>query len=259
MFDQGKGPPVVVVPGVQGRWEWGRPGLLQMARRCRTISYSLCGDLRTPRRIERTCGFDAHLLQLDDVLDAAGLERAVICGVSFGGYIALRYAARRPERVTALVLASAPGPGWTPNPQQVTWLARPWLSAPGFVVTSPLRVWPEISAAIPPRWGRARFLVRQALRCAGAPMIPPLVAARIRMASTVDFDQDCARVRAATLVLSGEEALDRVVPVSSTRAYASRIPRAEYMVLEGTGHMGMYTQPVRFAEIVTGFVHANHH
>ena len=91
-----------------------------------------------------------------------------------------------------------------------------------------------------------------------APIVPPLMASRIRCAAAIDFQKDSADVRAATLVLTGEESLDRVVPVTSTRAYASLIPGAEYMVLSGTGHIGVLTQPGKFADIVTGFVHAHH-
>ncbi len=257
VFDQGHGPPVVVVPGIQGRWEWAKPTLRQLSRHCRAISYSLSGDIGSRRRFDPDLGFENYVRQLDEVLDEAGLDRVALCGISFGGYVALRYAARRPDRVSALVLASVPGPSWRPNPRQADWLGRPWAAAPTFVVTSPLRVWPEVSAAFPAVSARLWFLVRQGLRCAAAPMLPPLMASRVQNAAAVDFQEDCAKVRAATLVLSGEESLDRVVPVPSTRAYASLIPGAEYLMLHRTGHMGLLTRPDRFAEIVTGFVHAH--
>ena len=84
------------------------------------------------------------------------------------------------------------------------------------------------------------------------------MASRVRGVAEEDFEKDCAAVRAPTLVITGEEQLDRVVPVCSTRAYVSLIPRAEYAMLTGTGHMGLLTQPARFAQVVTGFVHASH-
>jgi pimeloyl-ACP methyl ester carboxylesterase len=229
-----------------------------MSERCRTLSYSLCGDLGSRRPFHAGLGFDEHLAQLDAVLDGAGLDRAAICGVSFGGFIALRYAAARPDRVSALVLASAPGPGFRPNAQQSRWLSRPWLSAPAFVLSSPFRMWPEIRAAIPAWRGRAGFLLRQGLRCAGAPIVPSLMSARMRSAIAIDFQARHDAVAAPTLVVTGDEGLDRVVPVGSTRAYAALIPHAEYRMIPGTGHMAVLTQPARFADIVSGFVHAHH-
>lgn len=249
---------MVVVPGLQGRWEWTMPALRRMAGSCRTISYSLCGDIGSRQRFNARLGFDGHLAQLDAVLDRAGLERAAICGVSFGGFIALRYAAARPERVTALVLASAPGPGFRPNAQQSRWLSRPWASTPAFILSSPFRMWPEIRAAIPAWRGRAAFLLRQGLRCAANPLVPSLMSARMRSAIDIDFQAPHDAVAVPTLIVTGEEGLDRVVPVGSTRAYASLIPHAEYQVIHGTGHMAVLTQPARFADIVSGFVHAHH-
>jgi 3-oxoadipate enol-lactonase len=258
MFDRGTGPPVVVVPGVHGRWEWSKPALEHLSRRCRAVSYSLCGDLGSRSRFDPELGFESYVRQLDRVLDQTGLRRTALCGVSFGGYVALRYAAWRPERVSALVLASVPGPMWQPNSQQSQWLASPWRSAPAFALTSPLRLWPEVSAALPRAGQRLGFFVRQGVRCVRSPMIPPNMAARIRCAAAIDFHNDSAQVRTATLIVTGEETLDRVVPVTSTRAYASLIRGAEYTVMRRTGHIGVLTQPARFAEIVSGFVHAHH-
>jgi pimeloyl-ACP methyl ester carboxylesterase len=259
VFDRGSGPPVVVVPGLQGRWEWAQPALQRLAATCRAISYSLSGDFGSGRAARRELGFENYVDQLDEVFQTAGVTRAVLCGVSFGGCVALHYAALHPERVSALILASAPGPGWRPNPQQAAWIARPWWSVPAFVLTSPLRVWPEVSAALPAMRKRLGFLAGQGIRCLAAPMIPSLMAARIREAAHVDFEADCRRVAMPTLVLTGEENLDRVVPVGSTCAYTTLIPRAEHRIMPRTGHMGMLTQPTVFADVVSKFAHAHHH
>jgi pimeloyl-ACP methyl ester carboxylesterase len=259
MFDKGEGPPVVVVPGLQGRWEWAKPALNELARSCRAISYSLSGDIGSGRKSPRERGFDGYLEQLDDVLTGKGLQRAVICGVSFGGFVALRYASRYRDRVSALILASAPGPGWQPSAQQAQWLSRPWWSTPAFLATSPMRVWPEVRAALPPLGARLTFLARQGLLCAAAPMIPPLMASRVACVSDIDFHGDCQHISAPTMIISGEEPLDRVVPVPSTRKYAQLIPGAEYRMLKRTGHMAILTQPSKFAALVSEFAHAHHH
>jgi 3-oxoadipate enol-lactonase len=82
-------------------------------------------------------------------------------------------------------------------------------------------------------------------------------AARIAIQQAVDFSADGPRVQAPTLVVTGEDALDQVVPPSVSRTYLDMIPGAKYAKLEGTGHIGMVTQPRRFAEIVSTFIHAN--
>jgi pimeloyl-ACP methyl ester carboxylesterase len=259
MFDRGQGPALVVVQGLHGRWEWMKPALIELAGCCRTISYSLSGDIGSGERPDPAQGFENYLRQLDAILDTADLSRVALCGVSFGGFVALRYAATRPERVTSLVLASSPAPGWKPNSQQARWLANPWLSAPAFVATAPMRVWPEVRAAFPTWSSRLGFFARQAVRTVLAPMIPSLMAERINLTQQTDFAPDCSRIRVPTLILTGEEPLDRVVPVSSTRLFSTLITGAESRVLERTGHLGAMTQPLRFAEVVGQFVHAHNH
>ena len=109
MFDHGTGPPLIVIPGVQGRWEWMTPALRELQKRCRTVTYTLvrrhrvraCGSIRSWRSTTTSVSSTA-------VFEQTGLERAALCGVSYGGFIALRYAALRPERVSRLILVSSP-------------------------------------------------------------------------------------------------------------------------------------------------------
>jgi 3-oxoadipate enol-lactonase len=256
MFDQGDGAPLVVVPGVQGRWEWMAPALRELAKHGRTIAYSLSGDSGSGMPFDAARGFDSHVEQLDAVFAAARVERAALCGVSYGGFIALRYAALRPERVSHLVLASSPAPGWVPDDRQQKYIASPWRSTPRFVVSGPLRLWPEIQAAYD-TWGqRLAFSGRHALRLLAAPIRPPLMAARVRLQQGIDFAPDCRRILAPTLVITGEDALDRIVPVEVTRRYATLIAGAQYVKMERTGHIGLVTRPARFAEIIAAFMAA---
>ena len=257
IFDRGHGPAVVIVQGLHGRWQWTRPALEALATRCRVISYSLAGDFGSGCRYDPAQGFGNYMRQLIDLLKAKRLERAAIVGISFGGFVATHFAALHGTRTSSLVLASAPGPGWTPNPTQARWLSKPWLSAPVFVASSPLRVWPEVRTALGGSAASLAFLARQGLRAAASPAIPSLMAARIRDTQEVDVAADCARISTPTLVITGEEQLDRVVPVETTRRYASMIRGARYELMSGTGHLGVLTQPGRFAALVSEFVHAN--
>jgi pimeloyl-ACP methyl ester carboxylesterase len=259
MFDKGSGPPVVIVQGLHGRWEWSSAALEILSARCRTISYSLAGDLGSGERWDAKGAFDQYLEQLSSVIERAGIERTALCGYSFGGLVALRWAARHPDRVTSLILASSPAPGWEPTAQQSRWMAYPWMSAPAFVANAPMRVWPEVSAALPRLIDRIGFIAAQSLRAVRSPFIPSLMAHRISVARQLDFRDDCARICVPTLVLTGEALLDRVVPVTSTQTFCDLIPGAERAVFERTGHLGVLTRPSRFAELVGNFVHAHHH
>jgi pimeloyl-ACP methyl ester carboxylesterase len=254
IVDVGTGPPVVLVPGIQGRWEWMAPAVGALARRCRVVTFSLCGERGSGVPIDGGLGFDCHVAQVERALDRVGLARAALCGVSFGGLIALRVAAKRPERVTHLVLVSALSPRWRPDGRVRRYLEWPRLAAPFFVLGAPLRLGPEIAAAFPDWCGRLRFAATHAARVARAPFAPRLMAERIRLEQAIDLEPDCAAVRAPTLVVTGEAGLDRVVPVEGTLDFVRLIPGARHVVLERTGHLGLVTRPDAWATIVSDFV-----
>lgn len=257
MFDRGTGQPLVVVPSIQGRWEWMRPVLKALARHARVIGYSLCGDIGSGMKLDPALGFDSYVAQIDRVLDRAGVARTAICGVSYGGVIAVRYAAVRPERVSHLIVASSPGPGWNPTERQARYASKPWMSVVPFAVTAVGRLDAEVRAALTDWPSRIRFVLAYVGRIAGAPMLPHRMGERVKLQRSVNGLDDCARVRVPTLVITGEPSLDKVVPVASTREYLGLIPGARYVMMDRTGHIGSLTQPDRFAEIVRDFLAAH--
>ncbi len=255
MTDRGAGLPLVLVPGIQGRWEWMLPAVDALAARCRVISGSLPGDYGSIADTDPAVGFERYTEWLDALLDRAGVHGPVsLCGVSYGGWIALHYAACRPERVRTLTLVSTPSPAWKPGCRVERYLAAPRLMAPVFALGSCFRLYPELAAAFPSPGARVPFIASHLWRITRYPAAPTCMAERARCADRFDFASDCARIAAPTQVVTGEPGLDRVVDVASTREYLRAIPGARYDRLDRTGHMGLVTRPERFADVVTEFV-----
>jgi len=254
VIDLGHGHPIVLIPGVQGRWEWMLPAVEALAARGRVISYTLCGDWGSRCRLNEEIGVENYVTQLDDVFERAGLRQAALCGVSYGGLIAVHYAARHPERVSALILASAPGPRWRPDERAMKYVRAPRLLAPLFVVRSSMVAAREVAAALPRRRDRWAFKRRHLVHVLRAPCSPARMAQRVLFALDVDFTKDCGKVTSPTLVITGEKDLDQIVPIQATRDYLECIRGAKGVTFEGTGHIGLLTRPERFAEIVCGFV-----
>ena len=258
MIDRGAGLPLVLVPGIQGRWEWMLPAVDALAARCRVISGSLPGDSGSIAATDPAFGFERYTDWLDALLDRAGVRGPVsLCGVSYGGWIALHYAARKPQRVRTLTLVSTPSPAWQPGCRVERYLAAPRLMAPVFALGSCFRLHPELAAAFPSPGARIRFIASHLWRVGRYPAAPSCMAGRARYADGFDFAADCARIAAPTQVVTGEPGLDRVVDVASTRAYLRAIPGARYARIERTGHIGLITRPQRFADVVTSFVQAH--
>ena len=255
MTDRGAGPPLVLVPGIQGRWEWMLPTVQALAARCRVITGSLPGDVGSIAGTDPAAGFERYSAWLDALLDRARVNGPVsVCGVSYGGWIALHYAAVRPERVRTLTLVSTPSPAWRPGCRVNRYLAAPRLMSPVFAVGSCFRIYPEIAAAFPSLGPRTRFIAGHLRRVVLHPMAPTCMAERVRTADSVDFAADCARIAAPTQIVTGEPDLDRVVEVASTREYLRAIPGSRYDRLDRTGHLGLVTRAERFAEVVARFV-----
>ena len=251
VIDLGHGEPIVIVPGIQGRWEWMRPGVEALSGRCRVITFSL-GDEPTANYDGGAQGFDRYIDQIAHALDAAGLQRATICGVSFGGLVATAFVARHPERVTSLVLASALPPSWKLDQRASFYLRSPRLFAPLFCLSS-LRLYREIAAARPGLWNSAAAGLRHAANVATHPFNARRMAGRALMTAGLEWP-DLTAVQVPTLIVTGEPGLDRVVPPSLTLDYLRLWPHAQHVTLPRTGHLGIITRPHEFADIVTSFV-----
>ena len=168
IVDRGGGTPIVVIPGAQGRWEWMKPAIDALAQRCRVIRSHWPMNPR-PLPASTAARFWCYVDQVRDALDAAGVDRAAICGVSYGGLIAAVFAARYPDRASSLVLVSALPPSWTDRRVQF-FLQAPQLLAPLFVISS-LRLCTEIAAASHGcKWGPAAL--RHAWRVVGHMLSP---------------------------------------------------------------------------------------
>jgi pimeloyl-ACP methyl ester carboxylesterase len=254
MVDLGSGPPLVLIPGIQGRWEWMRPTVDALAARCRVITASLAGDPGAGDTVDPVRGFASFVDQVDRLREKAGLDRVALCGVSYGGYVALQYAATYPSRVAALVIASSPGPGWRLSPRHRRYVRWPRLMAPAFAGGAPARLGPEIAAAHDGAWPALRFTAAHLRRVVSAMPSPARMSERVRLAQQMDFRAACQAIRVPTLVLTGEAQLDRVVPVRMTLEYLRAIEGARAAVLPRTGHIGCVTRPHEFASIVGSFI-----
>ena len=246
IIDRGSGPPLVLIPGLQGRWEYMRPAVEALSSCFRVLTFSLDAD-----------DLDGYAAQVGRAMSDKGIERATICGVSFGGLVAVRFAAEHPERCSALVLASTPRPALRLRPRHQLYLRAPWIFGPIFLAESPLRLRPEICAAIPDGRARRQFAMRGLRTLLSSPVSLSRMAARARLITSMDVGPDCHRITAPTLIVTGEPGLDHVVPVEGSSEYLRRIANARVVVLERTGHLGSITRPEAFTDVVREFITAS--
>jgi pimeloyl-ACP methyl ester carboxylesterase len=252
VIDRGHGIPVVLIPGLQGRWEWMAPTIDALARHCRVVTFSLCDEPTSGFPCTPERGIENYVAQIEAAMDRAGLDQAILLGVSYSGPIASEFALRHPDRVRGLVVASALPTDWVPDRRARFYLRAPWLLSPLFLIDAPIRAMPELRAAFPRIADRVRFSAAQVRRVLRAFVSPARMATRIQWNERYQFG-DPAKLRMPVLVITGEDGLDRVVPPGATRHYLRDVPGAQHAVLARTGHIGCLTKPSEFADVVGRF------
>jgi pimeloyl-ACP methyl ester carboxylesterase len=97
-------PPVVLLQGSGANAAMWLRDIASLARHHRAFAVDMIGEpgFSAPSRPPLTS--DAHALWLDDVMNALGLVRGSFVGMSLGGWLALDYAIRRPDRVEKVVV-----------------------------------------------------------------------------------------------------------------------------------------------------------
>jgi pimeloyl-ACP methyl ester carboxylesterase len=236
----GDGPPVLLVMGL------GLPGdawwrtVPVLARAHRVITF----DNRGSGRADPVSGpFTIAGMAADAaaVLDAAGIDRAHVYGMSMGGMIAQEFALAFPERVLSLVLGATSAGGalaTPPEPATLAFLARRatmpdeegrWASVP-YVYSERTRL--EGGARIGEDFARRRSYVFHA---AG-------YRAQLVAAAGHDAAARLGGLAVPTLVVHGDE--DRMVPPANGRALASEIPGARLVEVADAAHLYTTDTPV---------------
>lgn len=104
-------PPLVLLHGAAANSAMWMGDVASWAAHFRVYAIDLIGEAGLSAPSRPSLASEAHVLWLDDVMQALSLARVSIVGVSLGGWLALDYATRRPERVGGLVLLCPGGVG----------------------------------------------------------------------------------------------------------------------------------------------------
>lgn len=213
-------PPVVLLHGAWGNalaWREAAPG---WSRRLRTFAVDLPGEPGLSTSARPALDSDGPSRWLGEVIDGLGLDTPAIVGASLGGWTALDYAIRRPDRVSRLALLAPGGVG-------------------------PARFGGQLRSAVlraSGEWGRRRV----AADVAGLDPVHDREAVDELSSVMAEFtgrterlpvfaDELLARLEMPTLVLCG--ARDPLVDsLETARRFRKRVPRAEVVVVPGAGH-----------------------
>lgn len=248
--DVGRGLPVVFLHGFpHDRTLWSaQRGALASQVRCLTPDGRGFG-------LSSTHGPHSVDQYADDVvalLDHLGIARAVVCGLSMGGYVAMALWRRHPTRVQALIFCDTRGgpdteEGKLRRDDQIAQVRRHGVGAivdtllTGMVGSTTRTRRPEVVASI------RTMMARQP----AAGVVGALQALRDRP----DSRPSLSTISVPTLVLVGEE--DVLTPIAEARAIAESLPTAARVRLEiiaGAGHVPCLERPTATTHALSDFL-----
>jgi pimeloyl-ACP methyl ester carboxylesterase len=240
----GVGPPLVKVPNWFGvEYELDSPvwrhWLEEPARDHRLIRFDQRGCGLSDRDVEDV-SLEAWVGDLEAVVDAAGVERFALFGVSQGGPVAIDYAARHPDRVTQLILYGAVVRGMLRRiPSEAAKLeALVTLIRDGWEQDQPAYRQLFTSMTMPD----ATQGQMQAMNEMERKSTTGEIAARIMVAiGSIDVTDRLPQVAAPTLILHA--AGDQLVPFDDGRTLAACLPNARLVALDSRNHALQATEP----------------
>jgi DNA-binding SARP family transcriptional activator/pimeloyl-ACP methyl ester carboxylesterase len=198
--------------------------------------------------------FEAFVRDLETVVDAAGLERFALFGISQGVGVSVAYAVRHPERVSRLILHAGYLKGWRArgSPEEIERReAMSRLILSGWGQDNPAFRQIFTTFYIPEGTAEQMRWFNELLRVSTSP------ANALRLVDTfsrIDVTALASQVRAPTLVTCSRH--DAAIPYEQSRALASLIPGARFVLLEGRNHIILQHEPAwpRFVAEVRAFL-----
>ena len=180
------------------------------------------------------------------VMDREGLARAVVCGNSMGGGVALRLAASWPDRVAGVVLVASVG-------RDVHVNGRAWTTGTNPLIPRPEDIDRFMALVLerPPPVGRAviRHVIVSRTRRAGA--LEKLFRGFVHGDGEAGVPHALATIAQPALVLHGDQ--DRIIDRAVADDLVGALPRAELVVMRGIGHAPQLEAPRAVARLVEDF------
>ncbi|HTK09782.1 MAG TPA: alpha/beta fold hydrolase [Ktedonobacteraceae bacterium] len=185
------------------------------------------------------------------LMDRLGMQAAVLCGLSMGGYVAFAFLRKYPQRVSGLILADTKPAADSEEArvarEDVARLAE--TQGPGAIAD--LQIPRLLAEQTRQQRPEVEIHVRRMIDAA----TPPGIAAASRgMAQRQDATALLATIQCPTLVIVGER--DMLTPPGVAREYASQIAEARFAIIPRAGHLSNLEQPERFLEEVRIFLNS---
>lgn len=246
--EAGRGAPVVLLHAFPLNRKMWAPQVAELSARRRVITPDFRGHGESGVAEE-----DATMERLaEDVrglLDHLKLERVALGGLSMGGYVALAFVRRWPERVAALVLADTRASADTEEGRKERYATAELAQREGSAAIADLMTPKLLGPATLERKPEVVAAVREMILEAS----PGGIARALRgMAARPASSDLLPQIKCPTLIVVGEQ--DGLTPAADSEAMAEAIPGSTLVKIPEAGHLSNLEQPEKFNSALSGFL-----
>lgn len=247
----GKGDTIVLIHGFGGDKDNWISFVRYLPDEYRVIALDLPGHGDNPRLTDKTYSVEYLTASLAQAVDALGLKAFHLVGNSLGGYIAIVYTARHPERIKTLCLYDNGGLlEASPEPSDFQLALK---SGRNPLIPRTRQEYDELmryvfyhEPFIP--WPITSFLADYALTA--GPFYGKIWTDV--NAQPIDLTPLLPAITAPTLVVWGDK--DRILHVSTTEVMKRALPKAEFIIIHDCGHTPMLERPQEAAGDYAAFL-----
>jgi len=240
--------PIVLVHAFPLSHEMWRPQIDSLVSKYRAISYDVRGHGKSG------IGDGQYMLEflVDDLvglLDFLQLDKAVLCGLSMGGYIVLRAAERNPERVCAMILADTQARSDSNEAKIKRTAAIKLLKTKGVQAYADNFV---KGAFAPENYSGKTDAVKKIKQIIQSNAPLGIGGALLALAGRTDTTSFLSKVKIPTLIIVGES--DALTPVSLSEEMRAQIPGSEMHIIGNAGHLSNLENPDEFNKHLLNFL-----
>jgi len=244
--DFGQGRPLVVVHGFPlSRAIWGAQ-VAQLSAHYRVIA----PDLRGHGDSEATPGPYSMELLADDILallEALQIDQPIVLGgLSMGGYVAMAFARRYPERLAGLLLTATRAGSDTTAGKDGRRQAVAAVQQAGTIQPTVDGMLPKLFA--PQTYAEDPDLVLEVRRIMEHTSIEGVINAQLGMLARLDSTAMLSNLDVPGLVIHGDH--DQIIPLEAAQELAAVLPNGSMAEIKGAGHLLNMEQPAEFNQIV---------
>jgi pimeloyl-ACP methyl ester carboxylesterase len=263
VVELGKGPPLLFIHGLIGRWTHWVEQLTAFADDHRVIAVDLPGFGDSPLPAAGGISVPIFARTVERLLEALEISAAAVVGHSMGGFTAVELAINFPQRVERLVLVSPAGLS-TYNDRRSLQLVAQARRFKGIFNAYHAQV--AAHAGLLARHPRLRRLEPTTSIVTRHPdrLPAPYVAEFVRGLAALgfidgieanlnyDYRERLGEIACPTLIVWGRQ--DKVVTARDAALYERLIPNARKVIFADTGHMAMIERPTEFNALLEEFL-----